>query len=139
MDRSMSRSPVLVSLCIIIAIIGSGFPLARSEHDGVTVIQQVTNKGGGEGGGSGDFCGKFAAPASCPVNCFRANPVCGVDGVTYWCGCPDATCHGTKVAKLGACEVGSSSGSSSLPGQALLLVHIVWLFLLGFSLLFGLF
>ncbi|CAN0889149.1 hypothetical protein LINGRAHAP2_LOCUS16035 [Linum grandiflorum] len=79
------------------------------------------------------------AASSCPINCFRADPVCGADGVTYWCGCADAACHGTKVAKLGACEVGSGGSSASLPGQALLLVHIVWLFLLGFSLLFGLF
>uniref|UniRef100_A0A6N2LBL5 Kazal-like domain-containing protein n=1 Tax=Salix viminalis TaxID=40686 RepID=A0A6N2LBL5_SALVM len=41
------------------------------------------------------------------VNCFRVDPVCGVDGVTYWCGCDDALCSGTRVAKLGACEVGS--------------------------------
>ncbi|GLT79864.1 hypothetical protein SLA2020_513350 [Shorea laevis] len=44
----------------------------------------------------------------------------------------------TRVAKLGFCEVGSN-GSASLPGQALLLVHIVWLILLGFSVLCGLF
>ncbi|PQM41276.1 uncharacterized protein Pyn_13373 [Prunus yedoensis var. nudiflora] len=41
----------------------------------------------------------------CPVNCFRPDPVCGVDGVTYWCGCQEAQCAGVKVAKLGFCEV----------------------------------
>ncbi|KAK8718227.1 hypothetical protein V6N13_045470 [Hibiscus sabdariffa] len=52
-------------------------------------------------------CARFTKPASCPVKCFRTEPVCGVDGVTYWCGCADAYCAGTRVAKLGFCEVGS--------------------------------
>ncbi|CAA6673698.1 unnamed protein product [Spirodela intermedia] len=73
-----------------------------------------------------------------PVRCFRPDPVCGVDGVTYWCGCADAACVGVRVAKLGFCEVGNG-GSGLLSGQALLLVHIVWLIVLGFSVLFGLF
>ncbi|CAI0470185.1 unnamed protein product [Linum tenue] len=109
---------------------------ATSERPEAAMILQVTEKGAV---GDGNVCPRStAAPTSCPINCFRADPVCGVDGMTYWCGCADAACHGTNVAKLGACEVGSG-GSASLPGQALLLVHIVWLFLLGFSLLFGLF
>ncbi|KAJ0052537.1 hypothetical protein Pint_00708 [Pistacia integerrima] len=83
-------------------------------------------------------CAGFNKPGLCPINCFRADPVCGVDGVTYWCGCPEALCAGVKVAKLGFCEVGSG-GSTPLPGQALLLVHIVWLFLLAFSLFLGIF
>ncbi|KAJ7965208.1 Serine protease inhibitor, Kazal-type family protein [Quillaja saponaria] len=83
------------------------------------------------------ICGR-TTPSSCPVNCFRTDPVCGVDGVTYWCGCADALCAGTRVAKLGFCEVGSG-GSTPLSGQALLLVHILWLIVLGFSVLFGLF
>ncbi|KAK9673091.1 hypothetical protein RND81_12G145400 [Saponaria officinalis] len=74
---------------------------------------------------------------SCPVNCFRPDPVCGENGVTYWCGCSDAHCAGTRVAKRGYCEVGNG-GSGSLSGQALLLVHIVWLIVLGFSVLCGL-
>ncbi|KAE9605978.1 hypothetical protein Lalb_Chr10g0103031 [Lupinus albus] len=76
--------------------------------------------------------------SSCPAKCFRTDPVCGVNGVTYWCGCAEAACDGVEVAKLGFCEVGNG-GSASLPGQALLLVHIVWLIVLGFSVLFGLF
>ncbi|KAJ4847744.1 hypothetical protein Tsubulata_006920 [Turnera subulata] len=110
------------------------FPaVAQPENRNELLIQQVTNKEG-----VADACAGLAAPAKCPVNCFRADPVCGVDGVTYWCGCADATCAGVRVAKLGACELGNG-GAASLPRQALLLVHIVWLFLLGFSLLFGLF
>ncbi|OIW02513.1 hypothetical protein TanjilG_12827 [Lupinus angustifolius] len=76
--------------------------------------------------------------SSCPAKCFRTDPVCGVNGVTYWCGCAEAACDGVEVAKLSFCEVGNG-GSASLPGQALLLVHIVWLIVLGFSVLFGLF
>ncbi|KAL5719269.1 hypothetical protein ACHQM5_012072 [Ranunculus cassubicifolius] len=84
-----------------------------------------------------DFC-PITKPLSCPVNCFRTDPVCGVDGVTYWCGCADAQCAGVPVAKLGFCEVGDG-GNGPVSGQALLLVHIVWLIVLGFSVLFGLF
>lgn len=83
------------------------------------------------------ICGGVA-PSSCPVKCFRTDPVCGVDGVTYWCGCSEAACAGVQVAKMGFCEVGNG-GSVPLSGQALLLVHIVWLIVLGFSVLFGLF
>ncbi|KAG1354741.1 hypothetical protein COCNU_07G008530 [Cocos nucifera] len=74
--------------------------------------------------------------SSCPINCFRADPVCGVDGVTYWCGCPDAACAGVRVAKRGPCQVGSG-GSGLVSCQALLLVHIVWLIVIGFAVLFG--
>lgn len=91
------------------------------------------------GGYDDHLCPRVSEPApdSCPVKCFRTDPVCGVDGVTYWCGCADAHCAGTRVAKLGFCEVGNG-GSGSVSGQALLLVHIVWLILLGIFVLFGL-
>ncbi|XWS46334.1 hypothetical protein CRYUN_Cryun14cG0056500 [Craigia yunnanensis] len=112
-------------------------PIAQSEPDNSGSIwlpsDGLTNAVENEG-----VCSRFTKPASCPVNCFRTEPVCGVDGITYWCGCADAFCAGTRVAKLGFCEVGSG-GSASFPGQALLLVHIVWLILLGFSVLCGLF
>lgn len=70
----------------------------------------------------------------CPISCFRPDPVCGIDGVTYWCGCADAHCAGTRVSKLGACE----GNDSSVSGQALLLINILWLTLLAFFVLFGL-
>ncbi|XP_042492867.1 uncharacterized protein LOC122072575 [Macadamia integrifolia] len=85
-----------------------------------------------------DLCAETSQPSTCPVNCFRTNPVCGVDGITYWCGCADAMCAGTRVAKLGFCEVGNG-GSGPVSGQALLLVHIVWLIVLGFTVLLGFF
>ena len=112
-------------------------PIAQSVPDNSGSIRLpsdgLTNTVENEG-----VCARFTKPASCPVSCFRTEPVCGVDGVTYWCGCADAFCAGTHVAKLGFCEVGNG-GSASFPGQALLLVHIVWLILLGFSVLCGLF
>ncbi|KAF3625984.1 putative calcium-dependent protein kinase 17-like [Capsicum annuum] len=74
---------------------------------------------------------------SCPVKCFRPDPVCGIDGKTYWCGCADARCAGIRVTKLGFCEVGNG-GSAPVSGQVLLLLHIVWLILLGIFGLFGL-
>ncbi|CAA7030578.1 unnamed protein product [Microthlaspi erraticum] len=89
---------------------------------------------------SGDVCPRVSNPdpGGCPINCFRADPVCGADGVTYVCGCLDAACHGARVVKTGACDAGNA-GSASVPGQALLLIHIVWLFLLGLSLVAGVF
>ncbi|KVH88400.1 uncharacterized protein LOC112502156 [Cynara cardunculus var. scolymus] len=80
------------------------------------------------------LCPDTLTPGSCPVKCFRTAPVCGVNNVTYWCGCAEALCAGTRVAKLGFCN----GGSGPVSGQALLLVHILWLILLGFFVLFGL-
>ncbi|GMP70774.1 hypothetical protein CsSME_00029480 [Camellia sinensis var. sinensis] len=115
---------------VIVIVFGLFFsPTVRSDSSILRLPLENDN--------GGDLCSGTAAPASCPVKCFRTDPVCGVDGVTYWCGCSDALCAGTRVAKLGFCEVGNG-GSGSLSGQALLLVHIVWLILLGFSVLFGL-
>ncbi|KAJ4905212.1 hypothetical protein Rs2_19163 [Raphanus sativus] len=77
----------------------------------------------------GDVCSGVSDPGGCPINCFRADPVCGangvsagfdpwqhgqmpwvikviktaLNGVTYSCGCPDAACHGVRVVKRGAC------------------------------------
>lgn len=98
-----------------------------------TVQSEYTNDSaisdGPCGGGEG-------VPVKCPVSCFRTDPVCGVDGVTYWCGCADAVCSGARVAKLGFCEVGDGV-NGTISGQALLLVHIVWLILLAFFVVFG--
>ncbi|KAM3729575.1 hypothetical protein ACB098_12G022800 [Castanea mollissima] len=122
-------SLLLLLIIIIIAVIS--IPTVRSEY-GSSAIRLPSEK-------SDDLCTTNGpGPAYCPVKCFRADPVCGVDGVTYWCGCADALCAGVKVAKLGFCEVGNG-GPGPLSGQALLLVHIVWLIVLGFSVLFGLF
>ncbi|OIW15317.1 hypothetical protein TanjilG_10757 [Lupinus angustifolius] len=84
-----------------------------------------------------NMCVGVTIPSLCPVKCFRADPVCGVDGVTYWCGCAEAACSDAKVASMGICEVGNG-GSVPFSAQALLLVHIVWLIVLGFSVIFGL-
>ncbi|KAJ0045683.1 hypothetical protein Pint_05457 [Pistacia integerrima] len=86
-----------------------------------------------------EMCDSSSDPSSCPVKCFTTNPVCGVDGVTYWCGCEEAKCAGAQVAKMGFCEVGNNGGTASLSAQALLLVHIVWLIIIGISVLFGFF
>lgn len=86
-----------------------------------------------------DVCDSKHRPVSCPVKCFTTDPVCGMDGVTYWCGCDEARCAGATVAKKGFCQVGNNGGTASLSAQALLLVHIVWLIIIGISVLFGLF
>ncbi|KAK9291330.1 hypothetical protein L1049_019275 [Liquidambar formosana] len=129
----ISRSPFFL-LFVLITLCSS--PAVRSDHDSSAI--RLPTDFDVDGGVDTDLCARTAAPASCPVKCFRTDPVCGVDGVTYWCGCADAMCSGTRVAKLGFCEVGNG-GSGPLSGQALLLVHIVWLIVLGFSVLFGLF
>ncbi|CAN1855490.1 hypothetical protein LINPERHAP1_LOCUS41747 [Linum perenne] len=54
------------------------------------------------GGGGVSRKGKVAV-ARCTINCFRYDPVCGANGVTYGCGCPDAACAGVRVVKLGPC------------------------------------
>ncbi|KAL4379369.1 hypothetical protein GQ457_02G001650 [Hibiscus cannabinus] len=124
-------------LAILLLFLCFSAPIVQSSPDNSGSIR-LPSDGFTLTGENEGVCARFTKPASCPVKCFRTEPVCGVDGVTYWCGCADAYCAGTRVAKLGFCEVGSG-GSASLPGQALLLVHIVWLILLGFSVLCGLF
>ncbi|XP_062027847.1 uncharacterized protein LOC133743822 [Rosa rugosa] len=122
MDLNFTKSQAPLVLFTVFIILCS-FPTVRSDP----IIKMPTDACPGSS--------LSRSPAVCPVNCFRPDPVCGVDGVTYWCGCPDAQCAGVKVAKLGFCEVGSAGSAP----QALLLVHIVWLIVLGFSVLFGLF
>ena len=39
----------------------------------------------------------------CRIACFRYDPVCGEDGVTYGCGEADAYCHGVEVVHEGEC------------------------------------
>ncbi|OAY48789.1 hypothetical protein MANES_05G005700v8 [Manihot esculenta] len=53
--------------------------------------------------GQRNLCAGFDPPGGCPIRCIRYDPVCGANGVTYGCGCPDAACAGARVVKLGAC------------------------------------
>ncbi|KAK2972812.1 hypothetical protein RJ640_028340 [Escallonia rubra] len=115
-------------ILLLAVIIGLSFPSAvRSEYNPIQLPSDDT-AAAVDGGG---LCTGKALPGSCPVKCFRADPVCGADGITYWCGCSEALCAGTRVASLGFCDVGDG-GSGPVSGQALLLVQIVWLILLGF-------
>jgi hypothetical protein len=52
-----------------------------------------------------DVAGDFCRPM-CAVDCFRYDPVCGTDGVTYGCGVADAECRGIPVAYAGECITG---------------------------------
>ncbi|KAK4743445.1 hypothetical protein SAY87_001446 [Trapa incisa] len=133
MDSALSRFRLLLLVVVTTAALCS-IPAVGSEPQlSSSAIRLPSQKDANE-----DLCYGSVQPASCPIKCFRTDPVCGADGVTYWCGCADAACAGVRVAKLRFCEVGSG-GSGPVPGQALLLLHIVWLIVLGFSLLFGLF
>ncbi|KAG0631882.1 hypothetical protein M758_1G286500 [Ceratodon purpureus] len=82
-------------------------------------------------------------PVSCPVKCFRADPVCGTDKVTYWCGVADAKCAGVEVAHDGYCnlwELDTNVGSTTAlrAAQSLQLVHILWLVVAGLLIVLGL-
>lgn len=54
----------------------------------------------------GEICnpGTHTCSPRCAVDCFRYDPVCGVDGETYGCGQPDAWCNGIEVAYEGECR-----------------------------------
>ncbi|WJX40661.1 hypothetical protein P8452_28111 [Trifolium repens] len=117
-------SAIIIAICI--------FPLFLLAEDVIRLPSEVI------GEGKKNVCAEAVASAWCPVKCFRTDPVCGVDGVTYWCGCAEAACAGVKVGKMGFCEVGNG-GSVSVSAQAFLLLHIVWLIVLLFSVIFGLF
>ncbi|KAG6748301.1 hypothetical protein POTOM_048218 [Populus tomentosa] len=49
--------------------------------------------------GSVNLCPGSASRGTCTgtINCFRADPVCGANGVTYGCGCPEAACAHVRV------------------------------------------
>ena len=126
---------LLVTLSLLLAQ-----TLASSSPVPAAAVAAGAGAGAGAGAETGDPCAAAATDGDgdvqlCPVRCFRPDPVCGADGVTYWCGCPEATCAGARVARRGYCEVGA--GSAPVSGQALLLVHIVWLFVLGAAVLLG--
>ncbi|BAT78950.1 uncharacterized protein LOC124849007 [Vigna umbellata] len=126
---------ILYFSAVFIAVFLCVLPPVTANDVVSTVLRMPSQVAGDQGQ---KICGGIT-PSSCPVKCFRTDPVCGVDGVTYWCGCSEAACAGAQVAKMGFCEVGNGGSVVPLSGQALLLVHIVWLIVLGFSVLFGLF
>ncbi|CAL1398821.1 unnamed protein product [Linum trigynum] len=48
-------------------------------------------------------CEFESPPFVCPFTCTSPNPVCGANGVTYRCGCPDAACAAVRVVRSGPC------------------------------------
>lgn len=126
----MSPARILLSIAALALLLHSSPTLAAADADADAAAEPCA--------APLSSASSSAAPdevALCPVRCFRPDPVCGADGTTYWCGCPEAACAGATVARRGYCEVGA--GSAPVSGQALLLVHIVWLFVLGAALLLG--
>ncbi|KAH7538350.1 hypothetical protein FEM48_Zijuj03G0190200 [Ziziphus jujuba var. spinosa] len=95
-------SSYLLLFTLFALFVLSSFPTVRSEYQSSVLRFPSDDVDDNE-----DVCGVVSTsdpPSSCPVKCFRPDPVCGVDGVTYWCGCADARCANTKVAKLSFCE-----------------------------------
>ncbi|CAN1157010.1 hypothetical protein LINPERHAP2_LOCUS21286 [Linum perenne] len=86
--------PSLIKLVVLVVVMFSILTAASA------AVGQPDLCGGG--GGVISRKGKVAV-ARCTINCFRYDPVCGANGVTYGCGCPDAACAGVRVVKLGPC------------------------------------
>ncbi|CAN0889147.1 hypothetical protein LINGRAHAP2_LOCUS16034 [Linum grandiflorum] len=94
----------LTALALAMALGGSG--------------QEGSGQGESGQGGSGqgeshdesqhknDLCKGMAEPdpESCPISCIISDPMCGEDGYTYYCGCQDAMCSGTRIVHSGECE-----------------------------------
>ncbi|GMP25099.1 hypothetical protein CsSME_00002127 [Camellia sinensis var. sinensis] len=105
MSSSFSKSPF--SLLFFFFFAFSLSLTVRSDYADSSIIRLPVDD-------AGALCAGTAPPPSCPVKCFRTDPVCGVDGVTYWCGCADALCSGTRVAKLGFVKLGMEEVVRSL-------------------------
>ena len=54
------------------------------------------------------FGTQIANAETCNIQCFRYDPVCGVNGKTYGCGLPESNCYGVKIAYAGACKLETS-------------------------------
>jgi hypothetical protein len=72
--------------------------------------------------GPGSVCerGECVAERDCTINCFVPDPVCGENGVTYWCGEVEASCNEVMVAYDGECSGGGgtcTSSSECIPGE----------------------
>ena len=66
-----------------------------------------------------DVCLEGICQEPCEILCLVPDPVCGEDGNTYFCGKPDAACHGVEVAHEGECrepEPPSVCGNGILEG-----------------------
>jgi hypothetical protein len=116
------------------------------EEEGILVAKELEAEAGAESleaakkEGTGEVESVMTvvnASLSCPARCFRLNPVCGVDGQTYWCGPVDAECSGVAVDYAGFCESVSKGSVGGKALESLLLVHMVWLILTAVFLLFG--
>ncbi|KAI3899275.1 hypothetical protein MKW92_027707 [Papaver armeniacum] len=134
-------SSSLFSALVVFLMLCNSIPQIQSvkEEDNISLIRLPSEEEVG-------LCTKlfdYLLPTRDMLTYRGVNFVVLIVRVTYWCGCADAYCAGTQVAKLGFCEVGANNGGGGnagpVSGQAPLLVHIFWLILLGFSLLFGLF
>ncbi|KAI5561643.1 hypothetical protein BDE02_15G001400 [Populus trichocarpa] len=104
MMMMMIPSTLLIHFLLIASIALFSAPTVRSDANPIRLPTLDHNNNNDD---DDDACGEWSRRSpvsSCPVKCFRPDPVCGVDGVTYWCGCDDARCAGTKVTKKGFCE-----------------------------------
>ncbi|CAI5505139.1 unnamed protein product [Closterium sp. Naga37s-1] len=81
----------------------------------------------------------LASPVKCSSTCLRPNPVCAVNGVTYWCGAQEAHCAGAEVAYEGTCAPESGTpGLSPRTWEGLVLAHQLWILVAAATVLAGL-
>ena len=53
----------------------------------------------------------------CAIDCIIPDPVCGTDGMTYWCGQQDAWCNGAEVAYDGECGSPECESNEDCPTE----------------------
>ncbi|GJP54217.1 hypothetical protein CLOM_g13315 [Closterium sp. NIES-68] len=81
----------------------------------------------------------LVSPVKCSSTCLRPNPVCGENGVTFWCGVQEAQCAGAEVAYVGACAPESGvPGLSPRTWEGLVLAHQLWILVAAATVLAGL-
>jgi len=76
-----------ISLCSIPTVLSHSNPIRLSTQ------HNINNNN------NDDACGEWSRTplvSSCPVKCFRSDPFCGMDGVTYWCECDDEDAQGPR-------------------------------------------
>ena len=109
--------PEFVGVCVEACALVDCAPGYACEHG--ACVPQERYCGGNADCRDGEVCfppTKTCEPR-CAVSCFRADPVCGVDGKTYVCGTPDAHCNGVEVAYDGECRSSDCRTEGCDPGD----------------------
>ena len=91
-----TQSTLLIHILLLITTISfCSIPTVLSHSNPIRLSTQhnINNNN------NDDACGEWSRTplvSSCPVKCFRSDPFCGMDGVTYWCECDDEDAKGPR-------------------------------------------